>query len=64
MIKEEKIMKKNKELLNEMEESIEKISKYTCEICCDTGMVDVMDQVYDNEPHMANVGCRRCECTL
>lgn len=35
-----------------------------CEMCGGTGEVDCMENVYPNEPHMAMVGSRKCECQI
>lgn len=35
-----------------------------CEMCNGTGEIDCMESVYPNEPHMAMVGSRTCECQL
>lgn len=35
-----------------------------CEMCEGTGEVSCPDYVYNNEPHMADVGVRKCDCQL
>lgn len=35
-----------------------------CDICEGTGKVSVSEQVYPNEPHMADIGEGPCECSI
>lgn len=35
-----------------------------CDLCQDTGEIDVYEQVYPNEPHMAYTGKETCVCKL
>jgi hypothetical protein len=35
-----------------------------CEECGGTGEVRTMEQVYPNEPHMADIGSQPCICTI
>ncbi len=38
--------------------------EYKCDICADTGSVDVYEAVYSNEPHQAPTGKETCICRL
>jgi hypothetical protein len=35
-----------------------------CEICGGTGEVSILEQVWPNEPQVAPVGTRKCECRI
>lgn len=35
-----------------------------CELCGGTGYIETNEQVYANEPHYANIGEKKCECTI
>lgn len=35
-----------------------------CEYCLGTGETTEMERVYPNEPHMAPIGTRKCECQI
>lgn len=35
-----------------------------CEYCHGTGEVSTMEAVYPGEPHMANIGIRKCICQI
>lgn len=48
------------EELREAEREAEK----ECEICGGTGEVSSMEQVWADEPHMADVGTRKCICQI
>lgn len=44
---------------------MEKIKEIVvCDLCDDTGEIPCMDYVYNNEPHTAMVGSRKCSCQL
>lgn len=38
--------------------------EYDCELCEDTGEVDVLETVWQGEPHQAPTGTRKCICVL
>lgn len=35
-----------------------------CYFCLGTGETTEMEQVYPNEPHMAPIGTRKCDCQI
>lgn len=35
-----------------------------CDMCGGTGEIAIIERVYTNEPHMAPVGSRPCDCQL
>jgi hypothetical protein len=48
-----------------MEEKLEALDEEeVCELCGGTGEVTTSEQVYPGEPHMADIGTRKCICQL
>lgn len=50
--------------LSEEEELLAEESEEICEWCGGTGEVTTMEQVYPGEPHMADIGTRKCICQI
>lgn len=55
-------MEQQRTLLHAIKEAEEE--ERPCEDCNGTGEVSVMEAVYPGEPHMADVGTRKCHCQV